>query len=55
MMVLIVLLVLGVAVAGFLSLTSSDPVSSKDVGFNVDQDGFATVDFEVIKDPDATA
>ena len=36
-------------------MTSTEPVSSKDVGFNVEQDGFASVDFEVIKDPGAIA
>lgn len=49
------LLVIAVITAGFLSMTSTEPVSSKDVGFNVEQDGFASVDFEVIKDPGATA
>lgn len=52
---LAILLVLAVVTAGFLSTTSMEPVSSKDVGFNVEQDGFASVDFEVIKDPGATA
>ena len=54
-MLLILSLVLAVTVAGFLSMTSSEPVSSKDVGFTVGQGGFASVDFEVIKNPDATA
>ena len=49
------LLILAIITAGFLSMTSAEPVSSKDVGFNVEQDGFASVDFEVIKDPGVTA
>ncbi|MEG9250217.1 DUF4307 domain-containing protein [Arthrobacter sp. Soc17.1.1.1] len=55
LILLAILLVLAVITAGFLSITSTEPVSSKDVGFNVEQDGFASVDFEVIKDPGATA
>ena len=52
---LILALVFAVIIAGVLSVTSAEPVSSKDVGFNVEQDGFTSVDFEVIKDPGATA
>ncbi|MHA7146697.1 DUF4307 domain-containing protein [Arthrobacter sp. TmT3-37] len=55
LVLLAILLALAVIAAGFLSMTNTEPVSSKDVGFNVEQNGFASVDFEVIKDPGATA
>lgn len=47
---------LAVVVTGVFSLSVSTPaVSSKDVGFNIEGPALARVDFEVTKDPEASA
>ncbi len=50
-------LAVAVVIAGWMSFSiqGSDDVSSTDVGFNLSDDGTVVVDFQVIKDPDATA
>ena len=44
-----------IAVWMSISIQGSDDVSSTDVGFNLSDDQTVVVDFQVMKDPDATA
>ncbi|HET7414108.1 MAG TPA: DUF4307 domain-containing protein [Arthrobacter sp.] len=49
-------LLAGVVLMGIVTITSATPkVTSKDVGFEVVDSTYATVDFRVTKDPEATA
>lgn len=50
-----VLAVAVIAAAVLAVMTGTKPVSAKDVGFSIIDAGNATVDFEVTKDPAATA
>ncbi|EMY32967.1 hypothetical protein D477_017464 [Arthrobacter crystallopoietes BAB-32] len=53
---MIAVLAAAVLLAGFFALKQGSPaVSSKDVGFDVSDPYRATVDFQVTKDPEATA
>ncbi|WP_225437477.1 DUF4307 domain-containing protein [Arthrobacter sedimenti] len=55
-MLLVAVLLAAVAAVAAVALTSGSPgVSSKDVGFSLTSEGRASVDFEVTKDPTATA
>lgn len=55
LLVIAVMLAAVAAVAAVALTTGSPDVSSKDVGFSLAENGRASVDFEVTKDPAATA
>jgi hypothetical protein len=55
-LLIIGVILVAVAAVASIALTTGNPdVSSKDVGFSLTSGGRASVDFEVTKDPSATA